>query len=351
MRIRIIDKKKLLVLILLIFISALLVYNVFIGVLFLFAGAFSLLSNRLVKKTNWYRNIFIYTNQFVTNKGYRNDLQRNYDIVNLGSNPALFAFFYENVKGQNWATGSQGPEMDLQILRYYHSYIKEGGVVLIPIVAFSSCSTYLTHYKPNFYGMSYYARFAKVLEDGLQARTCIPNYKKVRRWMKYPLMYSFRTVRYLIKDVEPDSRHLIVEQPMSLLELNNDAGKWIHGWMKEFDILDLNAPLDERMEKCHEECADQFAAIVDFCKERQLKPVLVFPPISSVLASRFSRQARETYIYSFVCRVQKRTPVEFLDYMDCEEFSSPQHYFNSFFLNLRGRKLFTHRVLKDLGLV
>ena len=306
--------------------------------------------NRLLKQTNWYKNTFIHTKQFVTNSGYSIDQQRNYDIVNLGSNPALFAFFYEEIKGQNWATGSQGPTMDLQILRYYHSYVKEGGIVLIPIVAFSSCSPYLTHYKPSFRGMSYYARFAKVLEDGLQARKCIPDYEKVCRWMKYPLIYSPKSLFYLVKDVEPDSRHLITEQPMSLLELNNDADRWIEGWKKEFDITDLNDPLDQRMEKCHEECADQFAAIVDFCKERGVKPVLVFPPVSSILASRFSKQAKETYIYSFVRRIQKRTPVEFLDYMECEEFSSCQHYFNSFFLNLRGRKLFTRRVLKDLGI-
>lgn len=80
--------------------------------------AAGLLLNKCVKKTNWYKNQFLYTNQFVSNAGYRDNLIRNYEIVNLGSNPALFAFFYENIKGQNWSTGSQGLDMDFEILKY-----------------------------------------------------------------------------------------------------------------------------------------------------------------------------------------------------------------------------------------
>ena len=52
--------------------------------------------DKLVKRTNWWRNQYIATSQFVSNMGYRDITIRNYDIVNLGSNPARFAFFYEN---------------------------------------------------------------------------------------------------------------------------------------------------------------------------------------------------------------------------------------------------------------
>lgn len=311
----------------------------------------ALLLNKLVKKSNWYRNIFAHTNQFVTNSGYRIDLQRNYDIVNLGSNPAIFSFFYEDVKGQNWATGSQGPEMDIEILKYYHSYLKEGGVVLIPIVAFSSCTPFLWHVNTNYLNNLYYGRFAKVLENRLQARRVIPNYKDVVRWIKYPLLCQPSSIKYLVKDVELDNRLKQTEQTLSLLELNIDADRWINGWKHEFNIKELDAPLDKQMEQFHEECADSFAAIVDFCKERSLKPILIIPPMTSILNSRFSDKAKETYIYSFIRRIQKRSDVEFLDYMSHPDFLSPSLYFNSFFLNLRGRKHFTRRVLTDLGLI
>lgn len=326
-------------------------YGIFFLILYLIMAilfAICMVINKLVKCTNWYMNIFIHTNQFVTNAGYRENHLRNYDIVNLGSNPAIFSFFYETVKGQNWATGSQGPQMDFEILKYYHSYLKEGGVVLLPLVAFSSCSTYLTHYKSGKRDMTYYARFAKVIEDFYQAKSCIPNIVKVRRWIKYPFFYHPKSLIYLIHDVAMDNRHLINEQPMQLMELIADAERWIKGWKEEFDIKDLNAPLTEEMEKCHEECAHIFASIIDFCKERGLKPYIILPPISNILSKRFSDEAKETYIYSFVRRIQRISEVDFLDYMNDERYSSTSLYFNSLFLNLRGRKHFTRQVLKDL---
>lgn len=310
--------------------------------------AFGLVINELIKHTHWYMNIFVHTNQFVTNVGYRENHLRNYDIVNLGSNPAVFAFFYETVKGQNWATGAQGPQMDFEILKYYYSYLKEGGIVLLPLVAFSSCSTYLTHYKPDRRDMIYYARFAKIIENFYQARSCIPNIVKVRRWIKYPFFYRPRSLKYLIHDVAMDNRHLISEQPMQLMELIVDAERWIKGWKEEFDIKDLNAPLSEKMAKCHDECAHIFASIIDFCKERALKPYIILPPMSDVLSKRFSNEAKETYIYSFIRRIQQITEVDVLDYMNDERYSSPSLYFNSLFLNLRGRKCFTKQVLRDL---
>lgn len=310
-----------------------------------------LIANKVLKKTNWYRNIFVHTRQFVTNAGYRHNHQRNYEIVNIGSNPAVFAFFYEDIKGQNWATGSQGPQMDFEILKYYYSYLKEGGIVLLPIVAFSSCSMYLTHYKPWWRGSVYYARFVKVLENNYQARQCIPSWKKVTGWIKYPLFFTPSAIRYIFMDVKEDTRHLITEQPMQLMELEENAKYYMDSWKREFDIKDLDAPLDEKMEKCHNECARIFADMIDFCKERGLKPYLIFPPVSSVLSGQFSDKTKETYIYSFIRKIQELSEIPFLDYMSDERFASPSLYFDSFFMNLHGRKLFTGQVLRDLGML
>jgi hypothetical protein len=194
------------------------------NIILLILGCCSFFLNVFLKKTNWYKNIFIYTTQFVSNAGYRNDLQRNYDIVNVGSNPARFAFFYESVLGQNWSTGTQGLVEDLEILKYYFSYIKRGGIVLLPIVPFTSISPYLK-YKPAYTPVSYYAKFVKIL-DYYQVKK-MPLFKTVCRFIKYPLFIQPKAFRYLIRDVEKDNRLYLSEQVMQPLELNNDADKWM----------------------------------------------------------------------------------------------------------------------------
>jgi hypothetical protein len=298
-----------------------------------------------LRTSNWYKNIFIYTTQFVSNEGYRDDLQRNYDIVNLGSNPARFAFFYESVPGQNWSTGTQGLVEDLEILKYYFSYIKKGGFVLVPIVPFTSISPYLK-YKPAYTPVSYYSKFVKIL-DWYQAKT-MPLFKKAYRFIRYPLLVQPKAFRYLIRDAEKDNRLCLSDQIMQLLELNNDANKWINGWMREFDIDKLTSPLTPRLKESFDESVNNLKSLISFCIERDLKPVIIIPPVTKYLSSHFTIDIREQYIYSFIRQANIQN-VLFLDYFNDERFQDPQYYFNSFFLNLRGRKLFTGQALKDLG--
>jgi hypothetical protein len=290
-------------------------------------------------------NNFIYTKQFVSNAGYRKDTQRNYDIVNVGSNPARFAFFYEDIAGQNWSTGTQGLDNDLEILKYFHSYVKKGGTVLLPIVAFSSVSGYLQLQKSP---LPYLAKFISIL-DGHQIST-MPRGIAASRWMRFPLCFSWRAFTALINDVPRDDRLSITEQRMQSLELNMDALGWMEIWKKEFNIKDFNAPLTPELQEGRKISIKDLQAIIDFCIERELKPVLILPPMSKYLSRLFTAKIRETYIYSFIREANERN-IPFLDYLSDERFSDPSLYFNSFFLNLRGRKIFTNQVLKDLDIL
>ena len=306
-----------------------------------------LLLNKCVKKTNWYKNLFRHTEQFVSNAGYRDNLIRNYEIVNLGSNPALFAFFYEQVNGQNWSTGSQGLDMDFEILKYFHSYLKTGGTVLIPIMPFTSISPYLKN-KPAYWDKSYYAKFAKILDPCYIERITELNHSKY--FYRFPLLYKPASLLCLLHDVAPDSRYLISEQPMMAMELEQDANRWIEGWLKEFDMKSLDIPLTEEWKKYYDESVTLLRSMISYCLERNYQPVLICPPMTDYLSKKFPQQYRQAYVLDFV-RKSNTANIPFLDYTNCAEFQDPALYFNSFFLNLRGRKLFTRRVMKDVGLV
>lgn len=312
--------------------------------LLIFAGVCFLILNKLLKHTNWWKNKFVFTRQFVSNEGYRDDLHRNYVIANVGSNPARFAFHYVDVLGENWSTGTQGLDMDYEVLRYFHSYLREGSYVLLPIVPFSSVSGFLDKEPPE---KCYLAKFASIL-DTLQCRLH-SQLCKVKWYLRYPLLYEWKALRFLICDVNPDNRLVISENPMSLMDMEKDAVKWINGWKDEFSIKELNGSLPDHLIDGRNKSIAMMRKMIEFLQERGYHPVIISPPVSASLSVYFTDEVRKAYIYSFVDSL-KDLNVPYLDYMSDEEYTKNEYYFNALFLNLRGRKLFTKQVLKDLGI-
>lgn len=319
-----------------------------LGLLLVCCLALFLLMNKLVKQTNWWKNQYLATEQFVSGEGYRNNIIRNYDIINLGSNPAHYAFFYENVIGQSWATGSQGQDMDFEILKFYYSYLKKGGTVLIPIMPFTAISPFIKTRK-KYWDIKYYSKFASIISSNDQVNK-FPYGKNLKLYLKYPLFWNLGAIKYLFIDVAPNTKYYISEQPMMPIELETDAVKRINYWKKEFCLKDLKDVTDPKWKKYYDEAVNINRQIVDFCIERELKPVFICVPLTDYLSSKFSPDVKKILIDDFVkeCNVHN---IPFLDYSSGTEYSDPSLFYNSFFLNLKGRKIFTEKVLKDLDII
>lgn len=305
-----------------------------------------LLCNKMLKRTNWWTNKFIYTKKFCSNAGYRKYLVRNLEIVNVGSNPALFAFFYGDVLGENWSSGTQGLNMDFEILKYRYSFLKEGGVVLLPLVLFSSVSEYLNA-KPGYRSVDYYVKYLNIL-DSWQIRI-LPNAQKIYKYNKYPLLFNKKAIKYLFKDVSANQMLNITDQTMSMAEMQCSADSFIDAWKKEFDIRSLQQPLTEPLKKAMLETAAIAQNIIAFLQERNLRPVFVFPPMSESLYQKIPKQAIQYYVYDFITKIN-RPEVLFLDYSVNAELRKNEYFFNSLFMNLNGRKVFSKKVFEDLGL-
>jgi len=302
--------------------------------------------NRLIKHTNWWNNQFVGIRQFVSNEGYRDNIIRNYDIVNLGSNPARYAFFYENVRGQSWSTGSQGQDMDFELLKYFHSYLKTGAVVIIPIMPFTSISTYIATRK-DYWGPAYYSKFYQLLDWFQNAK--LPYAEEVRTYLSRPLSVNKSAWRFLIHDEPKDTTYQISEQSMMTADLEYDATRWIKLWCEEFNLTGLADVHDARWQKYRDEAIALNKQMVDYCLERGYKPAFICVPMTKYLSSKFSADVHRHLVTDFVedCNTHN---IPFLDYTTDLRFQDPSLYFNSFFLNLRGRKIFTAQVLNDLGL-
>ena len=130
-------------------------------------------------------------------------------------------------------------------------------------------------------------------------------------------------------------------------ELERDAKRWIDGWKKQFGISDFDASLTKENVEGRAYRIKLMQTLIDFCTERGYKPVYVIPPVTEHLAKYYTPKFEETYIYGYLKDVNRE--VLTLDYSKDKEFIfNDDLFFNSFFLNKRGRKLFTRRVLSDL---
>lgn len=314
---------------------------IFLGIFILILSGVILIGlNLVVRRTHWYNNIFIYTKQFDLVSGSK------YEIVNLGSNTDRFAFFYESVFGQNWSTGGEGLKESFEILKHNFSAIKKNGIVILPVNGF--CSIAEDSKFDTRRNIQYYAKILKATGySSVVFEKCI--YRKAMRFIRYPLLIYPKSMRYIIKDTEKDNRLLCLEQAMQYDDLITDADKWFSGYQKEFGIIDFSDPLTDSQKKCYNKTVNLLSEVIDFCLERNLKPVIISPPVTNIFSSRFPSSVRELHVYSFIRQANKQN-VLYLDYYYDERFQDPQYYCNSYFLNLRGRKIFTKQVLHDLGL-
>lgn len=311
----------------------------FIGVFVLLLGVVLLYANKLVKKTQWYISAIPNMSIYPDNEWYREHLERNFDVVNIGSSSARYAFDYSclPVKAFNWGEQPQLLGNGFKILKTYFSILKKGGTVIISLCPLSGLDVD-GKWGKDANDKYYYSLPAELIDD----------YASVAKRRRYPLLYSPKaSVKSLLKMFMGKEAAGKVYTGCGYAD---DSEKWISIWKAEFGIGSLDEPLSETNRRGKERRTALLAEIIDFCAERGLQAAIVIPPMHRSLASRFTPAFRENYIYSFV-RQANRRGVPFLNYMDDERFRDDRYFRNSFFMSEDGAKAFTEIVLKDLGIL
>jgi len=296
-----------------------------------------LVLNKLIKRTNWYKS------HLSDGLKFRKDISCELDLCNLGSNSGKYAFNYEEtgMKCENWAVGPQTLTYDFKVLKNYFSYLKDGATVLIPVCPFSACIKDFDNEDVNH---KYYSFLHPRLILNFSYKTKV----EVMRFVNSPFQHSLlMSVKRLIRDIPyVDTQKSISDE--HLLEL--DANSWMTSWTNQFLISNLDAPVSDRNLECIQYNTRLLSEMILFCLERNLKPVVILPPVSKALSSKFTEFFRDNYIYSYI-QESTQGRVLFLNYFDDSRFSDSDLYFNAYYLNKKGSLLFTTQVLKDLHIV
>ena len=302
--------------------------------------------SRPIKASNWYKSKFVDFDHeiYPDNVWYREHDERNFEVVNLGSSGGKWGFDWEavGVKGMNWAQQPQTLIDDFRLLKNFHSILKKNGFVIITIMPFSGLNK-TTGAMDTFKYLN--TLYWDVIKD-------MPHLAQAQRLAAYPILFGKPAIKAGIKRLlkrerkVEDWRETLDHNPMSEVELAQDAENWMRGWAKQFGIANFEAPLTPANEAGRKIRVRVLQDLVDFCLERGYRPIYVIPPVETHLAAMFTPKFKDLYIKSFLDAVGRDIPL--LDYTDDMSLQSADLYFNSFFLNVKGRKIFTQRVWKDL---
>ena len=286
--------------------------------------------------TDWYREGF-----WKGTTKFWNIPSCDYEVINLGSNSGKYAFCYDGlpVKGMNWAIGPQSLVHDFNILKNYFSYLREGSIVLIPLCPFSCLySPYTKESNFKYYPILHPATISD-FEDSERTRA----YKiKANPFKEMPVYCIMST----IKEILYKAYRKIKGTPA--IDFDKNAEMWIVLWKKQFGITDLNAPISEKHKEERSNRAETLREMIQFCKERSLKPYIVLPPVHSSLSSRLPSAFMKNYVYDFI-EEAIGDELLLLDYLKCNNTYDNKYFQNSYFLNKEGALVFTNDILVKLG--
>lgn len=304
--------------------------------------------NALIRRTAWWRGLFVdygHT-RYPDNVWYREHDERNYACVNLGSSAAYWCFDYTGtgVRGMNWANVPQTLLDDFRLLKNFHSILRQGGkifIVIMPFTGLNKRTGWMDTFK--YLGTLDYT----LLDTTWRSKAC--------HFYAMPIFFgrsALRAViRYLLKKERvsvPPTGATQEENPMGPQALEKDAERWVAGWQAQFGIQDLEAPLTAENLAGRAVRVKVMCELVDFARERGYEPIYVIPPMTAALANRLTPIFWEQYVASFLREVDR--DVRTLDYLRQPKWQDASLFFNSFFMNAKGRRLFTKQVLMDCGL-
>ena len=287
---------------------------------------------KLVRRTNWWNNRYVLTGQFMPQPLFRAFYKRNYNFVCLGGESAGFTVEVDNC--MNLASGKTTIQLVFEIFKFYHSYLRKHGTVLLSFSPFEILN------QPQLSFIDY-ARFIKPLpveekhkvgdyyspEIYLLDLSQVP--AKTRLYFQRPFLYEpWKCMKSVVWDEAKDNRKTIEEQTVNSLQLEKMAECLAKTNLKEIDYDEI-----EKEIKC----------IVAFCRERDYQPVLLINPINGHLAKYIPED-----FYAFINQLSQY--VEVWDYSQNTELMFDTLYQGLEVMNKKGRDLYSNLLNKRLTL-
>jgi hypothetical protein len=293
------------------------------------------LCNYRYKKTNFYKNQFIDIQKFNS----KDLIPHYFEVMNVGSSQPVFAFDYaeSGMKGINWAVRPQTFEFDLLILKQRHNFLQKNAFVLIPVCTFS----FFAH--RCYDKTKYYSIDTPYNLSGLFSLNLLDRIKR-----RYPVIGAGANLKRIIRDVPPDNSLKIDHNPMTGVEMERDARRWIDTWMRKFSLKSIdNIAVSLKNKKDIQTNITILREMIDFCLAHDYRPIVIIMPVSEELTDLIPLPFVEEYILENSNKANS-AGIPVFNYWGDKQFTNSAFFLNALLFNMKGRKEFTKTILSKL---
>ena len=256
-------------------------------------------------------------------------------VGNLGSSHGMYDFNYEPLEMHgyecfNFANTSQSFDYDFAVLKEYAQYMDKDSIMLIPVSYFSFNNEVVNETEAEAMSLRYY--------HFLSPKN-IPNYDPYIdiTTNKLPILSAGEDILKLLPNLKLSIIALAAEDN----EIDTEEfTRWAQErYSRHFDNKDEYF-LPERIQNLYD--------IINYCKERDITPILITPPFSEYYQDLVS----ETFIQEFqetVDTIASDTGVEYYDYSCDDRFRDNLSYFmDADHLNEEGAAYFTEILINEV---
>lgn len=248
-------------------------------------------------------------------------------IANVGSSHGAYNFLYDDIseKGYscfNFANASQSYDYDLAVLKEFQDHMQEGSVLFIPISYFSFNSEVINSEEAEALSVRYYHCLSP--EN-------IPDYDLYVDIVthKLPILSAGEDILELLPEL---NIVLTAHAANNGIDEEKIAKQAQERYSRHFDNKEEYF-MPERIEELYE--------IIDFCKERNITPVLITTPFTKNYIDLVPQDFLEEF-YATINRVAYDTDVNYYDYShDSRFYDNLEHFSDSDHLTEDGARRFT----------
>lgn len=135
---------------------------------------------------------------------------------------------------------------------------------------------------------------------------------------------------------------------MSMEQVRQAAAQRCKDWCNQFNLTDTHTDvITPALEETFLKTRALLMSMIQFCLDRELKPILVVTPISEHLNALLSERFLKKVLFDNIEKANVQH-VPFLNYIDDPRFQDAKYYFNADMMNATGRKEFTRVLMEDV---